>query len=115
MPIVKKNLIIYQPGETPEEYHYRYRDNPELYTPHKQLNVGDKVILIDPNLIDPTDNEHAKINCLVHFAEQDPQTGTIYYYFRSVDNEDLNVLWDNKFPEKYYKILESTSPYILMV
>ena len=115
MPIKKRNMIIYMPGETPEPNHYRYRDDPNLFTPHKSLNVNDKVIIVDPSIIDPKTNEHARINCVVHYTEQDPRTGTYYYYFIAVDHDHLNVLWDNKFPEKYYKILESTSPYIIPV
>ena len=37
------------------------------------------------------------------------------FYFEAVDNPELNVFSDNKFPQKYYKILESTSPYIVLL
>lgn len=100
-----------------EEYipkHITLSDNPELCTEHKEINIGDKLCLLDTSLIDMDENVHSMIPVECIYAEYDPRFPRCkWYYFKAVD-ENLNTLYDNKFPMSYYKILESTSPYILL-
>lgn len=115
MPIYRKNAIIFQEGEQQTEFlPYKRRENPDVCVPHKELIVGDHVKLINPNLVDPNTNQYMMIDCIVCFVERDVQFDEVYYYFIAIgENEHLNTLQDNKFPNLYYKILESTSPYII--
>ena len=67
------------------------------------------------NLIDNLSNAHAKIPVECCYVEEDPRyPRCLWYYFRAVVDEDLNTLSDPKFNYPYYKILESTSPYIIV-
>lgn len=115
MPIERKKFILCQEGESVPVVSYNYRENRNVFVPHKQLQLNQHVRLIEPTLVDMNSNKHLVVECSVHFIERDPNTGTIYYYFIALgdDAENLNVLPDNKFRELYYRILESTSPYIL--
>lgn len=83
---------------------------------HKDLNVGQIIKVFDDQIIDPIINLHATIPCQVIYKEYDQTYGKVFYYLIAIgeDNEFLNSLCDNKFPQKYYKILESTSPYIII-
>ena len=90
------------------------KDNPELCTEHKEINIGDKLCLIDTNVIDIEENTHSIVPVECIYAEFDPRFPRCkWYYFRAVDSENLNTIYDNKFPMPYYRILESTSPYII--
>ena len=111
-----KHFIVEMPGEPHKEVDYSFKDNPELCTEHKQLVVGQRLYIIDPNLIDNLSNTHANIPLECCYIEEDPRyPRCLWYYFRAVVDEDLNTLSDPKFNYPYYKILESTSPYIIIV
>lgn len=112
MPIENKHFRVEFPGDPHLSTQSYVRDNPELCVPHKNICLGQLLHILDPDLIDNGDNKHARIPVQCVYAENDG--GEIYYYFMSCDNPDLNKLADNKFPELYYKILESTSPYIII-
>lgn len=111
-----KHFIVEMPGEVHKEGKYSFKDNPELCAEHKQLTVGQRLYIIDPNLIDNLSNTHAKIPVECCYVEEDPRyPRCLWYYFRAVVDEELNTLSDPKFNYPYYKILESTSPYIIIV
>lgn len=112
----KRNFIVYDVNE-PVDYSkiekYNYREDETKYLERDYVfNVGDLADVIVHELIDPATNKYLVVRCKVHFVEIDPATGIVYYYFVALgDYEHMNTLWDNKFPEKYFKILESTSTY----
>lgn len=116
MPIEKKNCRIELEGDQHKSVQYLLQDNPNLCVQHVPVNVGQKVRIVDKDIIDTSTNKHALINCECIFVEKDPRyPRCLWYYFEAVDNPELNVFSDNKFPQKYYKILESTSPYIVLL
>lgn len=111
-----KNFIVQMPGDPKINTDYLLKDNPELCTDHKQLTVGQRLYIVDPNYIDNYTNQYAKMAVECIYVEQDPRyPRCLWYYFRAVADEDLNTLTDPKFNIPYYKILESTSPYIITV
>lgn len=112
MPKNLKLAKVELPGDPHESIQTYAWENPTLTTPHKELVVGQRVWILDPSLIDQATGQHAKIPTECVFAQD--AYGARYYYFRAVDDEDLNTLDDPKFNFKYYSILESTSPYILV-
>lgn len=108
-----KHFAIAGVGEDFERIYPTVRNMPDLYREHQQLKVGDKLCILDTTLV--LDNEYARIPVECIFVELDPRyPDKVWYYFRAVDDENLNTLQDNKFEGLYYKILESTSPYIIV-
>lgn len=111
-----KHFTLEFPGDEHIEKHISLKDNDELYTNHKQLILGQRLYLVDTNLIDQFTNKYSKIAVECIYIEQDPKfPNEVWYYFRAVADEDLNTLNDPKFQFLYYRILESTSPYIIVV
>lgn len=109
--IHRKYYDICLPGEIPPNRMVRAIDDPELTATHKNIVVGQKLCLISPEFISREDNTVPIIPVECIFAEKD-MSGTVYYYFKSVDVPTFNNLSDPRIPEKFWKILESTSPYI---
>lgn len=115
MPKNFKHFIVQMPGEPEIKSDYSLQDNPELCTEHKQLLIGQRLYIVDTNHIDNYTNQYARIACECIFIEKDPRyPRCLWYYFRAVADEEFNTLQDPKFPYLYYKILESTSPYIII-
>lgn len=116
MPKNFKHFILEFPEDEHVEKNISLKDNPELFTDHKQLVLGQRLYVVDTNMIDQFNNKYSKIAVECIYIEQDPRyPNEVWYYFRSVADDELNTLNDPKFQYPYYRILESTSPYIIVV
>ena len=118
MPKKFKHFTLEFPGEEHVPHTYNLEDDPELCTDHKQLSIGQRLYILDTTVIDNSTNNYAKIPVECIYVEQDPNyPRALWYYFRAVrdEDQDMNQFPDPKFSVLYYKILESTSPYIIIV
>lgn len=116
MPKNYAHYTVVMPGEDYPKRQITLQDNPELYKEHTDIVVGEKLCIRDETIINTFTGEYALIPVICIYVEQDPRyPRCLWYYFRAVDdeNECLNTLKDPKFEGLYYKILESTSPYIV--
>lgn len=87
----------------------------------KNLNLGDRVFIVDTSLIDPETDFYAIIPVVVVAIDNRVSRipGRMYYWFRAEGSkldERLNTRTElvQGGTLQYYKYLENTSPYILL-
>lgn len=80
------------------------------------MEVGQYVLVIDPDIIDPETNKYSEVVCQCIKKVPAKHIPNRYYYYlvavRSKNNEILNTKESPNVPCKYYKLLEWTSPYL---
>lgn len=105
-----------------EELSKDFFENHNVCTEPKNLQIGQEVYVIDPELMDEENDFYAFIPCVVLGMDVSALVpGRVYYYFRAEGSKMDDVL--NKYPKAldnggrvfYYKYLENTSPYIFTV
>ena len=108
------HYTLVMPGEEYPKRQVTLQDNSELCKEHIDIAIGEKLCIRDETIINTVTGEYALIPVICIYVEKDPRyPRCLWYYFKAADEESFNTLTDPKFDEPYYKILESTSPYIV--
>ncbi len=114
------NFILTDDGKdnkgVPIATEYDIRTDEAAYRPHQELEIGMFAKIADNNLKKAGSSEVVLVDCSVVYKEYDPEFKKTYYYFFAVheDDEMLNNMVDDCVPVKFYKLLESTSPLIIL-